>query len=300
MKISELTYNKLLQTLRRLTEHPLTINRKVVTLARYLDWQLNSRAGNPEIIKLWVEGLSLIVRRGYHASTACHYFGLPEFESMGFLLHFLKPADCFVDAGANIGAYSLLASGVCGAFSLAFEPDTNAAQMLLKNRALNHLESQIDVHETGLGASYQSLQMTTGKGIQNHISTQTDSPGTHIRIVPLDDFCKARVPVLIKIDVEGYETAVVKGAKNTLANLGVKALIVESMGLGQRYGFDEGALHQQLLSIGFQLFDYQPFTRKFHQIVTPIFGNNLYLRDVSFVENRVKNGLKININGSSF
>ena len=55
-------------------------------------------------------------------ATGNIYTGLHEFEDMMFLLHLLRPGDIFVDAGANIGSYTVLASAVVGAKSISFEP----------------------------------------------------------------------------------------------------------------------------------------------------------------------------------
>ena len=107
------------------------------------------------------------------------------------------------------------------------------------------------------------------------------------------------IPVLIKLDVEGYETEVVRGAEQTLQNPQVKAVILERMGLGKRFGFDENLLHERLLQIGFRLFQYHPFERRLEQIDQPRVGNNLYLRDVGSVEKRIKSAKNVAISGSA-
>jgi len=43
-------------------------------------------------------------------------------NDMGFLLHFLRKDDLFLDVGANIGSYTVLAGGAVGAKSISFEP----------------------------------------------------------------------------------------------------------------------------------------------------------------------------------
>ncbi len=291
----------LLNTLEILINHPLSLNRKVKVIQRYLSWQISSNIGNTEQIKPWIGGLKIIVKRGYHASTACHYLGLPEFESMGFTLHFLRPGDIFFDVGANIGSYSFLASGICGAKTVAFEPAPNATTIFRKNIILNNLEKEITLHEIALGTSLQStVQLTTGKGIQNHVVISNCSNGIAVNSSTLDNYTVSTRPLLIKMDVEGYETAVVSGAVNTLQSADVKAIIIEKMGLGQRYGFDEDKLHQELLSMGFELFDYQPLSRKLARLSAPILGNNLYLRVPDFAEERLMTAQKLMIYGNSF
>ena len=94
--------------------HPLTRDRKLRAFSRLLRWQVESRLRH-EVIVPWVEGTRLAARRGMAGATGNIYCGLHEFEDMAFVLHFLRPGDFFADVGANIGSYTVLASGVCKA-----------------------------------------------------------------------------------------------------------------------------------------------------------------------------------------
>ncbi len=288
------------QAIRRIANHPLTRLQLPKSISRYLSWQISSRLGKPEQFKPWLNGLNVIVKRGFHASTACHYFGLPEFESMAFMLHFLKEGDVFFDVGSNIGAYSVLASGVNKAYSIAFEPEPATCSLLKRNIALNKLDSYVEIHQLALGAKIQSVQLTAEKGIQNHILTSNKDRGIEIEMSTLDKFGLDKPPILIKLDVEGFETEVIDGAVQTIKLPAVKALIVERMGLGQRFGFDEALLHKRLLSQGFELFEYQPFTRQLTPLSIPAWGNNLYLRGLKKVEERIKSAPKIEVLGHCF
>ena len=66
-------------------------------------------------------------------ATGNIYAGLHEFIDMIFRLYFLQPDDLFLDIGANVGSYTILASGVCGAETWAFEPDPDSASFLRRN-----------------------------------------------------------------------------------------------------------------------------------------------------------------------
>jgi len=68
----------------------------------------------------------------------------------------------------------------------------------------------------------------------------------------------------------------------------LKAIIIELNGSGGRYGYDENNIHQQLLSFGFYSYQYAPFTRQLKRVET--FGNlnTIYLRDIHFVQERLK------------
>ena len=54
-------------------------------------------------------------------ATGNIYAGLHEFVDMAFCLHLLRSGDLFVDVGANIGSYTVLASKVAGANSVTLE-----------------------------------------------------------------------------------------------------------------------------------------------------------------------------------
>lgn len=58
-------------------------------------------------------------------------------------LHFLRPGDLFLDIGANVGTYTVLASGVCGGKIMAFEPDPRTLRHLQRNIELNQLENLV-------------------------------------------------------------------------------------------------------------------------------------------------------------
>jgi hypothetical protein len=102
-------------------------------------------------------------------------------------------------------------------------------------------------------------------------------------------------PTLIKIDVEGYESQVINGAEKTLVNQTLKAIIIELNGLGSRYGFDDENIHLKLLEYGFKPYYYNPKVKELKSLKT--FGNNntLYLRDLNFIEERIKSSKRIKV-----
>lgn len=71
------------------------------------------------------------------------YMGLHEFENMAFLLHFLRKEDLFFDIGADIGSYTILASGHVGAHTFAFEPIPSTFQSLANNVAINRINDSV-------------------------------------------------------------------------------------------------------------------------------------------------------------
>src|SRR6266404_8257887 len=119
-------------TLRFILSHPLNRDRRFVALARFISWQVASRL-RPEIEFHWIEGATLKLRRGMTGATGNVYCGLHEFVEMALVLHLLRPQDLFLDIGANIGSYTILASKLCGAQTIAFEPEPRVARTLEQN-----------------------------------------------------------------------------------------------------------------------------------------------------------------------
>lgn len=109
-------------------------------------------------------------------------------------------------------------------------------------------------------------------------------------------------PSLIKIDVEGYETLVVEGAKQTLQNPALKSVIMELNGSGSHYGFNESDLLASMLDYGFKTYSYDPFKRTLLTLAGKNLnsGNTLFVRDITFVEERLNTAGQFRINDQYF
>jgi FkbM family methyltransferase len=235
------------------------------------------------------------------AATGNYYCGLMEFADMAFLLHFLREEDLFVDIGANIGSYTILASGEIGAKSIAVEPIPATFKSLQDNIQINRLSTKVQALNIGLSSTIGKLKFTRSMDSVNHVATNTDTDTIDVNIDTLDNILLSDIsPSILKIDVEGFETEVLLGAKNTLKDDNLKAIIIELNGSGQRYGYDEIKIHEMLLDYGFMIYSYDPFTRKL-SIATEIGNlNTIYLRDFQFVEKRVNSQRKISIGMKNF
>jgi FkbM family methyltransferase len=215
------------------------------------------------VIIPFVAGTRLIARPGLMGATGIYYTGLYEFEEMAFTLHALRPGDRFVDVGAHIGAFSILAAGAAGAQALAIEPVPASFTHLLDNIHLNGLGELVRSLNVGIAAGAGSLLFTTGKGAANGVVPatavgQVSIPAIEVDVLPLDALTADFPPTILKIDVEGYEHEVIAGAAKTLADQRLLAILIELRGHGARYGFDEECIHRTLLDAGFQPYTYTP------------------------------------------
>lgn len=270
------------QQYRFVKHHALGSRAPIRALANILAWQIKARLRRGVLRCAWVDGSVLMARRGMTGATGNLYVGLHEFVDMGFALHFLRPGDLFVDVRANIGSYTVLASRVCGAHSIAFEPDPGTAACLADNIRANHVASLVTVQERAVGADVGRISFSMHQDTVNHV-VAADTPADQVRsveVTTLDAVLAGRQPALIKIDVEGHEPEVIRGAETTLANPSLKAVILEA--------FDDPSL-AMLSSHGFRRFAYDPFERTLKADQAHIWGGNtLFLRDEAFVAERVR------------
>ncbi|MBC5773482.1 FkbM family methyltransferase [Pontibacter sp. KCTC 32443] len=293
----------IINTLKFILSHQLTRKNRINALIRFIKWQIGSRLNPYPVVYPFVEDTYLVVERGMTGATGNLYTGLHEFSDMGFLLHFLREDDLFVDVGANIGSYSILASGVCKAKTIAIEPSTVTYNRLMRNVRVNGLESLITTLNIGLGGENTSMFFTKSLDTINHIVTDAESIGEKekIDIITLDSIIiNVNQPLLLKIDVEGFEAQVLKGATHTLSNPNLKAIIIELNGSGLRYSYNEDDIRMQLKEAGFRSFSYNPFSRNLTRKSTNLNHNELYIRDNEFIMDRIINSKKINILNNSF
>ena len=266
--------------------HPLTHDTKARAFARFIHWQLASRLRS-EVIVPWIDGTRFAVRRGMTGATGNIYCGLHEFEDMAFLLHFLRGEDVFVDIGANIGSYTLLASGVQHARTIAFEPDPVTFAALSRNIALNALEPLVRTRECALGASAGHIEFTVGLDTLNHVANSGGGPTRIVSLDTLDHALGGESPSMIKLDVEGFEAQILRGATTTLDAPRLRAILTE----------DRSPMVTEILQrAGYQQYEYDPFTRRLARGAKQSPGGNaLFVRDRSFVQERLTGANKVQV-----
>jgi FkbM family methyltransferase len=292
---------QLFKTLFFIYNHPVNNKSKLNSLVNFFKWQVNCKLNKFPIIYTFTGKSKLIIKKGVAAATGNYYCGLMEFNDMAFLLHFLREEDLFIDVGANIGSYTILASGEIGSKSIAVEPIPTTFNSLEDNIQINKLGSKVKALNIGLSSTIGSLKFTKSMDSVNHVATDTDTDIIDVNIDTLDNILLLeKAPSIIKIDVEGFETEVLLGATNTLNDNNLKAIIIELNGSGQRYGYDEINIHKMLLEYGFTMYSYNPFKREF-TIANEIGNlNTIYLRDIDFVKKRVSSQRRISIGTNNF
>lgn len=243
------------------------------------------------VVVPFVNEARLQISNGMTGLTGNVYCGLHEFEAMGFLLHLLRPDDLFVDVGANAGSYTVLAGKAVGSRVMAVEPSDDALAALRRNIVLNDIAERVEVRAVVAADRPGSLLFTIGLDTVNHVALSAEA-GQPIREAPaetLDALLAARPAALIKLDVEGFELNVLRGACNTLAQPELLGLIVEINGSDDRYSLQPSDLVQLLDQAGFCCCGYDPFSRSLFDLDPGSFnGNALFIRNRADVEKRLR------------
>jgi FkbM family methyltransferase len=294
----------LFSTLRFVTNHPLNRTHKLQALRRLASWQLGIRLVPGAVVFEWVKGSKFLVKRGETGLTGNVYAGLHEFADMGYLLHALRSDELFIDVGANVGAYTILACAAIGARGYAFEPVPSTYQRLLANMRLNHLDARVTCLNRGVGAGTGQIEFTGDADTTNHVVAPGErcAQAVSVELTSLDCALEGEQPSMLKIDVEGYETQVLQGAEQTLKRSTLHSIIIELNGSGSRYGFDESQITVQLCDHGFRPYAYEPFDRTLKPIEHKNMssGNTLFIRGESLVAERLRAAPTISLLGRQF
>ena len=165
-----------------------------------------------------------------------HIYFLGYFDPMGirFINNQLYEGEVFIDIGANVGAYSLVASRLVGRSGkvIAFEPVGTIFQRLSENISLNKItnivaEKRAVLDKNGITDIYLSDKQNMGMSSIFHFNPESGK-SEKVEAVSLDDYIEKRDISrinLIKIDIEGSEMLAIKGMQRIIERFHPKILI---------------------------------------------------------------------------
>jgi FkbM family methyltransferase len=282
------------RVLREILAHPLTTGSTARTLRNYVGWNLARRAMNRKVVMPLPNDLQVIVPNQSNFATGLYLHQLYDFNNMGFFCHFLRADDLLLDVGANVGVYGLLAAKSTGCQVIACEPAPDTFRTLSDNVRLNRLDDRIELHHAAVGDTEGTLTLSEGQHGLNHV---VQGSGTTVPQHRLDDIIGDRAPRALKLDVEGYEMHVLRGAARILADPAFKVVMVEINGLIERYGETVDGIRAHLRSHGFAPVAYDPATRT---ISPGQEHDEMFVRDPDFVNERVRSGTPFVVFGKTY
>lgn len=210
--------------------------------------------GRPMILDLANDGISY----------ALSVYGIREEDHIAIVQYVIKPGDIVLDIGANIGFYALMEADLVGASGhvYAIEPDTRNLALLEKNVALNEFQDRITIHPGGMSDHdgiekmyvAQKTNLNTFVSPDDHafLAPHLVADTADIHMTSIDAFVQKHniKPTMIRMDIEGYEVEVLRGARETLAGAETFAILMElhpdayspdhSLEAELRYLFDHG------------------------------------------------------------
>ncbi len=135
-----------------------------------------------------------------------------ELEVWTRLMEQVLPGDIVADVGAFIGLYTIALAKRVGSSGrvVAFEPDPENFTSLKAHIELNGISDRVELIQAAVGGQDGALPCRGGKGCESHVSDQNGTQS--VRCVRLDTVFADRPLDILKIDVEGYEEEVLKGA----------------------------------------------------------------------------------------
>lgn len=244
--------------------------KRLVRLARLMWWQ--SQAGKRQVDVYIQEGVQM---RLYPSSFLSRLIFCEEYEmsERSFLKDFLRPGDIFVDVGANIGLFTVIAGRYVGAGGhvYAFEPCAETHRRLLENVRLNGL-TNVSCFQAALSDHCERLDMTVsldGFDVCNSLTQPALGQlfaSESVDSIAWDEFASehglaGRVSMM-KIDVEGWEAHVIDGGVRTLSREDAPILQVEfNDSAALPAGSSGRKLYGALESLGYKMFIYDARNR---------------------------------------
>jgi FkbM family methyltransferase len=172
------------------------------------------RKGDYYVLKAYSREYKLSVNH-FEMPVFHHKYGISELPRE--VVEGLKGRD-FVDGGAFIGDSALVLSEFKPRRIYAFEPLGENYNLLLKTIQLNNLQSIVIPVKKALGSTRGTLRVIQQESASFVSDIYKLNKGEEVEVVTLDDFIEENNidAGLIKLDVEGYELEVLKGAEETI------------------------------------------------------------------------------------
>lgn len=197
-----------------LWRHPLTRGRHARVLVTAASWQVWRRTafGAKGVVVEVSGGPQVRFPPWSKCAMSSVAFGFGDTEQV-FLWRYARAGDVLVDVGANIGTYAALA--LCrGAKVEAFEPDQRTSVVLGSNLKRNGASWRI--HAMAAADEDGEARFSIGLDVSNHLLPGHDKDGgVVVPLVRLDTLWRSGAiagPTILKIDAEGADLAVLRGA----------------------------------------------------------------------------------------
>lgn len=133
----------------------------------------------------------------------------------------VRPGDVVLDIGANVGGYSMLFAEWAGPTGrvFAFEPAAAARARLEANVRLNGMAARVGIQPEAVSDAEGRAAFAAHEAAGDNRLVLGEAGSCEVPTTTIDAFCRRTAvrPALIKIDAEGAELSVLRGARQTIA-----------------------------------------------------------------------------------
>lgn len=177
-----------------------------------------------------------------------------EYDSLKFIYTFLRPGDNFLDVGANVGLFSILASKTVSPESIfCVEPGKTQRSRLEDNFRLNRIDG-VHIYPFAVGDTAGSANFSTEDAVSHILESASQADNSEVvEIRRLDSFLPKQIFHLTKIDVEGFELPALRGASGLLENAFLPVMLLELNGSSERFGIQTYDILAFLESCGYRV-----------------------------------------------
>ncbi|MEI6396937.1 MAG: FkbM family methyltransferase [Candidatus Taylorbacteria bacterium] len=193
--------------------------------------------------------------RFYPTSASASFWADSSYSTndANFINDLLTDGDTFIDVGANIGHLTLIGGKKVGYGNvIAIEPNPRIFSFLDKNIKLNDFNN-IKTYNIALGETDAIANFLDNKSDEQNFLTKTGS--IQVSVKCLDKIFQGDTVALLKIDTEGYELPVLKGALNTISK--TEVILFESCQRHfDRYGYSTRDIIDFLTKNNFRVFQF--------------------------------------------
>ena len=225
--------------------------------------------------------------------------GYFEASEQAFYWLYLRPGNTFIDCGAHIGLYSIIADRVTGGAArvIAVEPSGPTADHLEFNLKQNGVKDALIIRSAiwmTVGHN-QFIDEGEGRAAYAHVAFDEDVVGASVPTVTLDQIVSesgGKEIALVKIDVEGAEPEALKGGQHAIEREVLPVLMMEFTEHNlRRRGLSTENLVKQLQDLNYILCEFSPESLELTPFSSqgPIWFKNLFAcRDLEQVNARLR------------
>lgn len=260
-----------LKTLEYIWLHPNCKQQRILSISRFLGWQFYKRLTQLNLDIILTDDVKIRCYPDSRSAATVLYCGLYDYHEMNFLLRYLRSEDIFLDIGANIGVYTLLAASKIHSGSIySFEALPKNYKRLEENLKLNQFE-QVKTYELAISDSKGSVALNLAEGDSMPFISQTATKNTiTVPTDTLDHLLQNQSfanLTLAKMDIEGAEILALKSATSLLKQQRPHVWILEINDAVNNFGHQKQDLVDLLSSYGYNLYNYDADTNQL-QLIT--------------------------------